>query len=86
MGNAFLNLGHSAATGGGSNNDREHIFNVLYYCIRKYQLIVMSNNSKLNAEKGNSLYLLHPITYYHHNPLPQVVNNLVYTILYDNKL
>ena len=46
----------------------------------------MSNNSKLNAEKDNSLYLLYHITFYHHNPLPLVVNNLMYTIFYNDKL
>ena len=93
MGNIFLNFGYNTATQGGSNNDREHIFNVLYYYTKTYQINTYGNKSKLskiNERKGNSLYLLHPITHHHHHSLLQHVNDLVYisfhTILQDHKL
>lgn len=38
MGNIFLNFGYNTATQGGSNNNREHIFNVLYYYTKTYQI------------------------------------------------
>lgn len=39
MGNTLLNTGHNTTTGGGSNNDREHTFNVLCYYNRKIHKI-----------------------------------------------
>ena len=87
MGYIFLNLGYSSATGAESNNDRDHIFNVLYYYIQKFIKLIYTNlnhskHLKMNAEKGNSIYLLHPITHYHHHhSFLQHVNNLVYILL-----